>query len=242
MSEGLKTAAAGWLVSHIPLRSDAAEIQSDCYALNPVSPWVENNWNPPVGVIDDAENCKLNFGVMSWNFQKQGAVIKRIGSCGILRRSLRRQVDYEWSVSRYFYSARGRFICEPHDGEPVRSWTVRESSEMVGSTRTMSSSGKGAPSGQILAMAALLGSRAASDAWIDRQQSFQYTVTGKEILNGCRLEHDSVAEKSLPAGWQSLLLTGRGCLPSHLLRDAAGRPLFFTAFGLSYVLEGIDDV
>lgn len=243
LSAGVKTAAAGWLFSQFPLQGAAAEIQTDSYALNPLLPWVKNNWNPPVEVPNDTGNCKLNFGVMSWNFKTgQGAVINRIGSCDISRRPLQTQVEYDWSVNRYFYSARGRVVCEPREGEPVRSWTLEESSKISNSTKTMGTQGQGNASDPILAMAVLLGSGAACNFWVNRKQSFDYTADGKTVLGGCRLEHDLEAEVLLPDGWRSFLLTGHGCLPSHLLRDAAGRPLFFTAFGLSYVLEGVDHV
>ena len=132
--------------------------------------------------------------------------------------------------------------CRKKNWEPVQSWALNEVAQQPGSGEGYPTERRGQLSGRVAALASLLGSPESSRHWLDEKHPFEYTESGLAVLDDYRLERDRESEKTLPNGWASLLLTGRGSLPRHLLRDETGRPMFFTALGLNYVLEGVENV
>ena len=239
----VKMAAVSWLAAHVPLRATALEASLDSYALNPLQPWVATEWKMPSGTIDAFTDQKFRFGLMNWSYgRKAGVAVRRAGQYEVIRRVLPDQIQYEWSLDRYFYSAGGTVTCHKSSQEPVLSWGLREVAQQPRSGEGYPTETHGQLSGRIAALASLLVSPASSRYWLDETRPFEYTESGVAVLNDYRLERDRETEKTLPDEWASLLLTGCGSLPRHLLRDERDRPLFFTALGLNYVLEEVENV
>lgn len=242
LSASAKLAAAGWLAARFPLQATEMPLPAGSYALNPLRPWVETTWTAPLGEINSSRDQRLRFSLMNWMFGRTDGAVRSVGRAELIRRVMPDRILYEWSMEHLLYSAGGTMSCRKDPGETAVSWVLRESSPRPGSAARSLTESAGRFSGGVVALVTLLGAPSAAVYWSDQTQPFLLTETGQAVLDSFRLERDSESEKMLPIGWRSLLLTGRGRLPRHLLLDESSLPLFFTAFGLSYVLEEVSNV
>jgi len=240
----------------------AGEALSACsYALAPVES-VLSSYVPPQGLLGPDRDGTIEFDLVGWNKdagKKQMTVDRlRVGHFRVNRKFGEDKVAYETSRELDGDFCEGKIICRPGRIETVESWEAawrRPSSTPSDWPPVVS---RGSFQDGLIVMQGPGGERKLScSVPLVSEVSLFFNPELPETLSGdqkgfARLDQTMIprleqrmrlaGEVAPPWGGfplQTWLLSGRGLVPTHLVRDRENRPFFITGLLVSSALKSI---
>lgn len=240
------------------------QVPSHVAALNPVSAYLQS-YVPPDGILDPTRRQTLTFEIVGWGTGKdrQNVSAPIVGEVAVVRNPSSGAIEYE--VKQQFGKGEtltGRFRCRTDRWHSLEEWqyeyVLSTGQEKIDRLTRTSQSGKntdanvtirtdgaesvleGCPT-PLLCRYGILDMAGRFKEFCEARNAFTLLHEPSGLRPGQRFRQD--APDLLPAGRkrpiQTILQTGPATVPTHWIVDEQGRPLFITAFLISWALKAI---
>ncbi|HUV64710.1 MAG TPA: hypothetical protein VMW24_12490 [Sedimentisphaerales bacterium] len=239
------------------------QVPSHVAALNPVSAYLQS-YVPPDGILDPTRRQTLAFDIVGWGTGKdrQNVSAPILGEVTVVRTPSSDVVQYEVRQKLGKEEAMtGRFRCRTDRWHSLEEWqyeyVLSTGQENIDRLTRTSQSGKNTGEqvtvrtdgtetvltcpAPLLCRYGILDMAGRLKEFCEAEHAFTMLHEPSGLRPGQRFRQD--AGDVLPGGRkrpiQTILQTGPATVPTHWIVDEQGRPLFITAFLISWALKSI---